>query len=250
MGTFCIGKNRLFITHTSSTNTYAMSLLSNSKPLPEGTVIMAEHQSGGRGQLGNTWESEARKNITISIILNPTFLDPGIQFFLSKAVSLGVSDAVNLLAGINTKVKWPNDIYYNNYKLAGILIENLVLGNVIKTSIVGIGLNVNQEMFFSNAPNPVSLKNITGKEYDLIAVLNQVCACIETRYLQLKSGKYNFTDQEYLNRLFQREVYAAYKTKQGLVYGTIMGVTKEGKLQVLLNQSFEEFDAHDIQFVL
>jgi BirA family transcriptional regulator, biotin operon repressor / biotin---[acetyl-CoA-carboxylase] ligase len=251
MNTIFIGKNLVSAKCVSSTNTYAMELLSNSKPLPEGTVIMAEEQSNGRGQQGSYWESEPGKNLIISLVLYPTFLSADKQFYLSKVISVAITDLIEDIIGERVNIKWPNDIYYERLKLGGILIENILMGSSIKASVIGIGLNINQELFYSNARNPVSLKNITQQEdFDINSLLEKLCRFIEIRYLQLRAGKSEVIDEEYLSRLLQYEQYCIYKTSKGRDYGTITGVSAEGKLQVLFNQSVEEFANKEIEFLI
>lgn len=144
---------------------------------PHGTVVRALSQTAGRGQRGNSWESEPGANLTFSMILRPQGLEVKDQFRLSMAVALGVCRVVDeLLPGHSVKVKWPNDVYVEQRKICGILIENSLSGKLITRSIVGVGLNVNQREFRSNAPNPVSISMITGKEYNLEQLQERVAA--------------------------------------------------------------------------
>ena len=149
--------------NVDSTNTYLSGIASNS---PHGTCVLADRQSAGRGQRGNTWESEPGKNLTFSVLLRPDGLHASQQFRISQAVSLAITDTLDgfLPEGIEAKVKWPNDIYVGNRKICGILIENTLCGAAIQHSIIGIGLNINQRDFLSDAPNPVSLYQLTRKD--------------------------------------------------------------------------------------
>ena len=232
------------------------------KPLFEGTVVVANHQEQGRGQRGSTWEGEPGKNLTLSIFLTPTFLKPEEQFQLNKAVSLGVVEFIRhtpslispkggedrangeyalalspldnrrlraQLTGSGVAIKWPNDIYIGNKKVAGILIENSVSGNDLQHSIIGIGINVNQEIFSAQLPNPTSLKLITGKEFDLKECLEQLCSSIEKRYLQLRNSSKKI-DSDYLKNLCRFEEWANYNYKGEKVKAKITGVSKIGKL--------------------
>ena len=155
-----------------STNHY----LDNLEPTPaEGRVIMTTNQTGGVGQQGNVWESEAGKNLTFSLLLKPTFLPIASRFMLTKAISIAILDFLKQeLPDQEVYIKWPNDIYFKNKKIAGILIKNEIKGMMMGTSIIGIGLNVNQESFDENLPNPISMKMITGKDYDLEFILNEI----------------------------------------------------------------------------
>lgn len=132
-----------------------------------GDALMALEQTAGRGQRGNTWEAEPRKNISLSLMLRPSELPATRQFEVSEAVALGVVDLLDSLGIDDVKVKWPNDIYVANRKICGILIENALSGPMISRSIAGIGLNVNQTVFRSDAPNPVSIKQLTGRDHDI-----------------------------------------------------------------------------------
>jgi BirA family biotin operon repressor/biotin-[acetyl-CoA-carboxylase] ligase len=164
------------VSQTASTNTYLSRLAAT---LPGGTVIYTPSQTAGRGQKGNSWESEDGKNLTFSLLLKFPPVKARDQFYLSEAASLAVVDALTAQAGEGFAVKWPNDVYWQDKKVCGMLIENSLNGTDIATSIIGIGINVNQEHFVSDAPNPVSLINITSHEHDLEALLKQVCSSIE-----------------------------------------------------------------------
>ena len=198
-----IGSTILRIPETDSSNNYAANLLLT-KRLTEGIVLVADSQIDGMGQASNKWESEPGKNLTFSIVLFPEFLEISRQFELSKAISLGVSDYLTELID-NVSIKWPNDIYIGNCKVAGILIENSVRLRTISTCIVGIGLNINQQLFLSDAPNPCSLFQITGKEYDLKESLSDLCLKIDSRYQQLRTGEFRKIDEDYSDSLRSEE---------------------------------------------
>ena len=163
---------------------------------------MADSQYAGRGQQQNRWHSEPGKNLTFSLLLRPVFLPVTQQFDLTRAVSLGIVNALRPYLGPELKVKWPNDIYYKNAKLGGILIENLLQGAQIKNAIIGIGLNINQEIFPAEAGNPVSMKQILHRDYDLKIILSEICKNIETGYLNLKAGRFETVRKSYLERLY------------------------------------------------
>jgi len=235
MKTLFIGQYCIKLDKTDSTNSYLTSLLSEKK-LPEGAIALTHDQKKGRGQRGTIWESEAGKNLTLSIFLKPIFLMPDEQFVLSKAVALGVSEfIVGCLSpfgggeGVDVSIKWPNDIYIGNKKVAGILIENSVSGNSLSQSIVGTGINVNQEKFSAELPNPTSLKLIVGKEFNLEDCFEQLCFCIEKRYLQLRSHPKEI-DSDYLKNLYRFEKWADYNYKGEPIKAKITGITKIGKL--------------------
>ena len=148
------------INQCDSTNAYLQRLVAETDA-PEGTVVSTSFQTNGRGQLSNMWEAEDGKNILCSILLRPTSLPIKSQFLISQAISVAIVDVLNsYLDGFF--IKWPNDIYYKEDKIAGILIENTLSSAGISTCIIGLGLNVNQQTFRSDAPNPISLFNIIG----------------------------------------------------------------------------------------
>ena len=162
--------NLLLFQELTSTNDY---LKRSANILPSGTVIAAFKQSAGRGQKGNSWESEPGKNVTLSLLIKNPNVDVKEQFFLSEAVSLAIIDVLEQYAH-GFKIKWPNDIYHDDRKISGILIEHSLSSEGIEHTIAGVGVNINQQVFISGAPNPVSLTNITGNIYDLDKITEQL----------------------------------------------------------------------------
>jgi BirA family biotin operon repressor/biotin-[acetyl-CoA-carboxylase] ligase len=245
-----VGQNFVTLKEVDSTNNFLKDLVSNSKPLMEGTVIMAEKQFAGRGQHQNGWHAEPGKNLTFSLLLKPHFLSVTNQFDLVRAVSLGVHDALRPLLGNQLKIKWPNDIYYADYKLGGMLIENLIQGNQIKNAIIGIGLNVNQERFPVELPNARSIKQILHEDYDLKALLSEICRHIEAYYLNLKAGKISFVRKTYLSRLYWLNESKSFKTQNTVFSGVIIDVKDTGKLVIQNNNGEEnEFSLKQIEFL-
>ena len=245
-----VGQNLITLKEVDSTNTFLKNISSNSKPVPEGTVIMAESQYAGRGQQQNKWSSDPGKNLTFSILLNPTFLAVAEQFDLTRVVSLGVHDALEPLLGDQLKIKWPNDVYYGNKKLGGILIENLLQGSQIKQSIIGIGLNINQDAFPDWVPNPVSLKQILQQDYDLRALLSEICKHIEPYYLNLKAGKKDFVRKAYLDRLYWLNRHSPFRSNDSIFEGEIKGVRDNGLLVIKNNIGAEiEFSFKEVEFL-
>ncbi len=216
----------------------------------EGTVIMAENQFAGRGQQQNGWHAEPGKNLTFSLLLQPHFLDIANQFDLTRVISLGVFDALEPLLGKKLKIKWPNDIYYSNYKLGGMLIENLVQAGRIKSSIIGIGINVNQEIFPLHLSNAASIKQILHQDYDLKALLSEICRHIEGYYLNLKAGKISFIRETYLTRLYWLNEHRDFKTRDMIFNGVVKGVNESGLLVVQNNNGEKtEFSLKEIEFL-
>ena len=210
-----------------STNEMMKSLIS--KGLAEYDVIVANHQSAGKGQKGNSWESEEGKNLTFSLLLTPGFIQAQDQFVISKIICLGILEVLSEYSD-NFTIKWPNDIYYKELKIGGILIENALYTNTIGTSVVGIGLNINQEVFKSDAPNPVSLKNITNKEFDLDCMLDDILNCIYNLYSKVKKEGYSAINSQYLNCLFWKEGFHNFKDEQGQFKARIDGISEYGQL--------------------
>jgi BirA family transcriptional regulator, biotin operon repressor / biotin---[acetyl-CoA-carboxylase] ligase len=244
-----VGQNLITIQHVDSTNNYLKNLLSKSKPVPEGTVIMAESQYAGRGQQQNRWHSEPGKNLTFSLLLKPSFLPISLQFDLTRAISLGIINALEPLLGEKLKIKWPNDIYYGDQKLGGILIESVLQGNQIKNCVIGMGLNINQEIFPLELPDAVSLKQILHRDYDLKLLLSEICKNIEVAYLNLKSGRFDVVRKAYLERLYWLNEIQKFASKGQIFEGEIKGVRDSGLLLVSNNGSLEEYNLKEIEFL-
>ena len=223
------GVQHIALDSVDSTNNYAKNLLSTQK-VPEGTLITAAEQTAGRGQAGNQWHTAPGQNLTASYIFYPTFLSADRQFFLSMAVSLAVRELCEEILNDEVRIKWPNDIYHNGRKLAGILIENTISGSQLSSSVIGIGLNVNQIDFDPALPNPASLRAATGLEQNLQRITEKLNSYLEKYYLQLRSLHFNFLDKAYMVNLYQYNKTALYRKDGQEFRGEIVGVTKEGKL--------------------
>ncbi len=242
-----VGHNLITLKEVDSTNTYAKHILANIKPLAEGTVIVAEHQYAGKGQAENIWLSNAGENITASIILTPTFLSPSEQFDLSKMISLALRDLLTEIGVKDVTIKWPNDVYVGSQKIAGILIENMLQGSSIRHSIIGIGLNVNQQDFGQLNATSVSLQ--LKEIIHLEKLFSLIFKHVEARYLQLRAGKKGNIHREYIQTLYQINQLCLYKNTAGEVfYGTLKGVNKEGKLLVEIDNKEVSYGMKEIQF--
>lgn len=244
-----MNKNFIFLTETESTNNYANQLLLT-KAAIEGTVVMTQFQTKGKGQQGNSWESEPGKNLLASYILQPKFLNAALQFYLSKTVSLALTDLLTE-GNIEVSIKWPNDIYTGNKKIAGILIENSIVGSNLHSAIAGVGLNLNQTDFISGAPNPVSLTQLTGKDYNVEIIAERLWEKLEIRYNQLKSGDFNSIETAYVNQLFRYQKWAFY-AKQGEVFeARITGIGQFGQLRLEhRNGEISEHLFKEVEFVI
>ncbi|MDB5226056.1 MAG: biotin biosynthesis protein BioC [Bacteroidota bacterium] len=250
---FFTGKFLIYLPTVDSTNSYAKDYITKTSPI-DGTVILADEQLQGRGQSGNKWTSEANKNLTFSIIYQTGFLRATDQFYLNMAVSLGILSMVHSQWSILKRespgafIKWPNDIYVDSKKIAGILIENTISGVQLKHSVIGIGLNVNQEVF-SNDLNATSLRLLLQKELDRNEILNELLSSIEKYYLQLKERKFESLKQEYLENLYHFNVVAEFKKNGENFMGKIIDITESGKLVMEIESGVEEFNFKEISFV-
>lgn len=243
-----IGKHIIRLQLADSTNNYANTQLIGNE-LNDGTVFLAYEQSAGRGQMKNLWESEPGKNLTFSIVVFPDFLDIRRQFMLSKVVTLGIYTAMGKYVD-NLRIKWPNDIYAGNQKLGGILIENSIMYSSIKSSVIGIGINVNQTVFLGTAPNPVSLKNLTNQQYDCELVLSEILSGIDFYYALLKEGEAELIDQEFISVLYRRNEKHWFRTDQERFEGEIIGINEIGQL-LIRKQDGEIRDFHfkEVEFL-
>lgn len=218
----------IHLEETDSTISYLRELCSR-QCVPELTTVVADFQTSGRGQRGNSWESEKGKNLLFSFVLYPSFLEARNQFLLSQIVSLSVKETLDRCAG-HISIKWPNDIYWKEKKICGMLIENNLTGTHITQSIVGIGININQEAFRSSAPNPVSIKQITGKEYNPIELLAALMQRMKENYLSLQQGETEAIIQRYHQALFRNEGMHPFLDAKGEFMAQIAGVESDGHL--------------------
>jgi BirA family transcriptional regulator, biotin operon repressor / biotin---[acetyl-CoA-carboxylase] ligase len=225
-----IGSKYIFRENLSSTNTHAATLLKNN-PVQEGTIVYTNYQTAGRGQPGNSWESENGKNLLISLILYPMMVKPSDQFIISKIISIAICDFLRQHIS-DVSIKWPNDIYAKNDKIAGILIEASLIREEIEYVIAGIGLNINQKKFISQAPNPVSLNIITGINYDIEECMKSLASNIDRRYKQLLQGKWSEIDDEYLDNLYRIREWCDFRDANGSFEGRIISVNPSGRLQI------------------
>lgn len=248
--TLFTGQHREVLEEVESTNSYLAEKLKKDK-IPEGFVVSAIDQTAGRGQAHAKWKSEPGKNLLLSFVFYPGFVSIPNIFLVNKAFSLGVADLVKNLSGEKISIKWPNDIYHKDRKISGILLENSMSSSKIQQTILGIGLNVNQDDFPKELPNPTSLKLITGKELDVNSVLNELCSTIEARYLQLKREEYETLSKDYSTILYRKDEWHTYISERKEFEGMIKGVDKRGRLLVMHRNEMEIFyDMKDIKFVM
>ena len=239
----------IHLPETDSTNNYAIKLLEKNRP-EEGCVIITGNQTKGKGLDTNTWESEKDMNLTFSVILYPTFTADR-QFLLNKAISLGIYDfLVREIPTHRVSIKWPNDIYIEAKKACGILIQNSVIGNRFDYVVVGIGLNVNQMIFTSNAPNPVSMKMVTGIDYNMKELLQKLLNSIFKQYERVKTATTNKIENEYHSSLYRMMEWHDYQVKGEKIEARITGTNAYG--QLLLETEKEQViicDLKEIKFM-
>ena len=244
-----------------STNTWMLDHLAKGDDMADETVVYTLRQTAGRGQMGNSWESEPDKNISFSMLLCPEFLPIREQFIISQLCSLAIVEALDELIceqlfhdEVKFSIKWPNDIYAGDRKLCGILIENRLMGSTLKHCVLGVGINVNQEKWIGNAPNPVSLKML-GIETDPVHVLKIVASHIHALYEALRDNKEMAAviRERYMQRLYRKEGYFAYYDPAGDEHfdARIVGVDAQGPLLLRLTSGeVRKYWFKEVRFVL
>ena len=250
METMFIGHLIIHFESIDSTNTFAAQELQRER-LVEGTVIRASHQSKGRGYAGNEWESEAEENLLISVILYPNFLLPKNQFFLNQIAALAIVDTLEpLIEKSEVKIKWPNDVFIGDKKVAGILIENSVQGNSIQHSIVGMGINVNQEKFDSSLKHATSIFLESGVKNNIDEVMTNLFSHLEKRYLQLKLQRLEIIEKDYMKKLYRVDEMASFAASGKKFTGKIVGLTADGKLLIEKDGVHEVFGFKEVEMIL
>ncbi len=241
-----IGKQLIFLPKCRSTNDMAADMLKKGV-LKEGGIVITDHQQAGRGQRGNTWVSSENKNLTFSILLKPHFISPTDSFALNMLVSVAIVNALKGLDRSMFKIKWPNDIMYNGYKVGGILIENTIQVAKIENSIIGIGINVNQNSF-DYLFKAASLSNIFKRPFDLNNLLNEIIKQIEEQFSILKSGNYHILRSNYLENLYWlNEKHRFFSMVE--FTGMIIGIDPAGRLMVETENGIEKFNFKEIKYL-
>ncbi len=217
----------IYIEKTNSTNDY-LKKLSKTEKLQNRTVVFTDFQSNGKGQFGNSWQSENGKNLLFSIYIEPTEVEVLESFIISKIVAISIKNVLDKYAE-NISIKWPNDIYWKNKKLGGILIENSVQKNKITSSVVGIGLNINQKTFDDKLPNPISLFNITQKKENRKQILEEITDEIIASFQNYNKDE---IDKKYFESLFLKDTKADFfdVKKQQKISAIIKEVKNSGQL--------------------
>lgn len=231
-----------------STNNYAMARVREGMA-KHGMAFIAKEQTAGKGQRGKSWQMEAGKNIAMTLVLNTGMLRAEEQFYLSMLIALGVSDLLKNKAGASITIKWPNDIYWRDRKAGGILIETVVQGHTWKWAVVGIGININQTQFDPSLPNPVSLKEITGKEHGVIELANALYGSVMKRVEGIAQQSPAKVLQEYNHNLYKIGETVKLKKANAVFETSIKGVSMLGQLHTVDTME-RHFDFGEVEWVI
>jgi len=221
----------------------------NTCAITSGTAWFAMEQTAGKGQRGKQWSSPKGENIALTVALQPGMLPLSRQFMLSVTVALAAADFFAIHAGDETGIKWSNDIYWRDRKAGGILIENVLRGNTWQYAIIGIGLNINQPSFPDHLPNPVSLRQITGKEWDAPTLGRELCACLDKRIKNLHPSEYDNLLSEYKSKLVRMNKPGLYRKDGEYFEAVIRDVLPEGQLVIEKEGELTELNFGEIEFV-
>ncbi|HRH47995.1 MAG TPA: biotin--[acetyl-CoA-carboxylase] ligase [Panacibacter sp.] len=230
-----------------STNNYAMQLVQEGFA-GHGAACYAYEQTAGKGQRGKAWHAQAGENITISVVFNTNSLQVSTQFAFNMTIALGVCDFLRIYTAGDTFIKWPNDLYWRDRKAGGILIENIIRGKEWQWAVAGIGINVNQTLFDTTLTNPVSLKQITGKEHNPVLLAKELCKSLEYRYNQLLSSGAPSILEDYNGVLYKRGNQIKLKKDNAVFECILKGVDIFGKLLVVRNLE-ESFNTGEVEWV-
>ncbi|SNT02607.1 BirA family transcriptional regulator, biotin operon repressor / biotin-[acetyl-CoA-carboxylase] ligase [Ekhidna lutea] len=241
-----LGKKVDFLPQCHSTNDELLLLVKNSV-VQEGSVIYTDHQLKGRGQRGNVWFDELGKNVLMSILLRPKFLSPTKQFYLNLITGLAIVDVLGEVLEGKVELKWPNDVYVNDRKIAGILIESNLRGTSLESAVIGIGLNVNQSGFNMHGATSLSLES--GKHHDRFKLMELVVAQLEKWYLKLKGSNYEVILESYHDLLMWRGELHAFKGVAGTFKGEIVGINQHGNLAINVDGKLQYFGLKEVEFI-
>lgn len=235
MGQLSSEQRIIRLEETESTNSYLKQLLKERR-LEDGTIVLSDYQSRGRGQVGNTWVSNQGENLLFSLVIYPPSLKAGEQFIISRVVALAVKNTLSHYVD-GVAIKWPNDIYVQEQKIAGILIENDIRGVYVDNTVIGIGLNVNQTEFPEGLPNPVSLRQITGMVYDRDDLLDRFRREFSLLYADWRNGAVKRIEDAYMLHLYRRDGYHWYEDRNGQFMAAIEEVLPTGHLVLKIKDS-------------
>ena len=245
--TLIIGKVLYHLEDCESTNLYAKQLITKSKP-PEGTVVSTDNQTAGRGQIGNSWQSEPNQNIALSVILYPS-LAVNQQFYVSKAASIACVKALKSITNLDFEIKWPNDIYYKDQKVGGILIENQISGSKLSNSVVGIGINLNQESF-ADLPQATSIYLLVHYLLSRTKVTEIILQHLDATYIQLRQNNFDAINAAYFSHLKAYQTNFKFRDKGEIKIGKLETVNESGQLVVLSNGEKVNYNFKEIEWLL
>jgi BirA family biotin operon repressor/biotin-[acetyl-CoA-carboxylase] ligase len=248
--TLFIGRRIVRLDRVDSTNSFLNGMAATGA-LSEGAVVVAAEQYAGKGQRGASWYAEAGANITLSVLLTPTFLSVKEQFRMSEAAAVATAETLNeFLPDADIQIKWPNDILINGKKAAGILIENSFKGAVWTQCIAGIGINVNQLEFPGDLNTATSMAKVSGEKYVLNDIMEVFFGKLEATYLTLRAGKSDEIRARYFKRLFRYKKAAVYTDFKSVFTATLHDVSSDGRLVLKLENGEErQFDVKEVGFI-
>lgn len=242
-----IGSPFIELHSVDSTNNYAMGII-HAGMAQHGMCVFAHEQIHGRGQRNKAWHSQKGCSITLSIILQPDGLAPSQLFLLSMAMAIATKNFFNRLAGGDTRIKWPNDIYWRDRKAAGILIENILQGNKWKYAIAGIGININQSSFEELQTKAVSLKQITGKDHTPVLLAKELCQYVDQQFNRLNTQPEAIL-KEYQASLYKLNETVRFKNTTRIFDAEVKKVTRAGQL-VVMHAVEESFDVGEVEWLI
>lgn len=251
-----IGTPFIELQSIDSTNNYALSRV-HAGLARHGAVFFAHEQIAGKGQRGRVWKADKDSSIITTIVIDPRPLPLGNQFQLSACIALSACEWLEKYAGDDTKIKWPNDLYWQDRKAGGVLIENIIGGINVEGNhssgwqwaIAGIGININQAKFPPGLTNPVSLRQITGKEYNPVALAKELYEHIDQNWKKLEKKGFEEIYSRYLNRLYKKDQFVKFKKGNRIFEATIKKVSEDGLL-VVQHAMEEEFRTGEIEWII
>jgi BirA family biotin operon repressor/biotin-[acetyl-CoA-carboxylase] ligase len=244
------GRQLIEFDEVDSTNLIAQDLLKNQKVF-EGSVITANYQFQGRGQMGTSWVSQKGQNLLMSLVLTPTFLPIENQFYLSKIVAIGLVSVLKKIGLASAKIKWPNDIYVGTKKVSGILIESNLRGVRMESAVIGVGLNVNQEDFGIYKESSSSLKLLVGQSFQIDEVRNLITDELLTWYQHLNDLNYELIDNFYHKNLIYFNEWATYEIDSQQVIRKIVAVNAAGNLCLISQEGkITSYGMKELKFII
>lgn len=252
-----VSVSRINLPAVDSTNSYVRAMLQeeatgqvvSANSFSGFTLVVADDQTKGRGQQGNGWETEKGKNLTFSLLCHPDFILASRQWLISQCMAVAIQQTLSrYVEGV--EVKWPNDIYVGDHKISGTLIECDLQGKHISNCIIGVGININQTVFRSDAPNPTSLQLLTGRPHDREEILSSLLSQFQYYYAQLQEGREDTIRQLYMQHLYRREGFHRYRDVRGVFWAEIADVEPTGHLRLRFEDgNVVRYELKEVQFI-